>query len=195
MEKPSGFRSGRSYLATSILCSRMWPWAGNSPRGSAIAADGLLSHIVGFGHQVGSVHVGGVPERRQRGFLWVQLGPLGGLLISSGPSGSESGWRRHPWLRDWVESGLTMDLTVLDFFLMVVAVHLGHLITFRCDNQIFVCKLLISFHNPQWLCSLPGFFVLQDLRCSVLLMAEHMLGLNNNTADALPHFQEPDPGH
>ncbi|XP_054843036.1 uncharacterized protein LOC129334764 isoform X1 [Eublepharis macularius] len=118
---------------------------------------------------------------------------------ASGSTGFGVYFRRHwcaeQWPPDWLASDLVRDLTFLEFFPILVAVHLwgdelaNHSVHFWCDNQAVVHVVNSLTSRSPRVMRLVRSFTLQCLRCNILFKARHVPGSNNGVADALSRQQ------
>ncbi|XP_053143317.1 uncharacterized protein LOC128341176 isoform X1 [Hemicordylus capensis] len=104
-------------------------------------------------------------------------------------------WCAERWPAAWVASGATRDLTFLEFFPIVVAIHLwadlfrNHTVRFWCDNQATVQVINRQTSRSPRVMSLVRAFVLACLSNNILFLTCHVPGVQNGLADALSHFQ------
>ncbi|XP_061470916.1 uncharacterized protein LOC133379514 isoform X1 [Rhineura floridana] len=104
-------------------------------------------------------------------------------------------WCHGSWPETWVQEGLVRDLTLLEFFPIVVAVYLwpdrlrDTTVHFWCDNlsTVHVINSLTS-KNPR-VVHLVHAFVLHCLQFNILFLARHVPGIDNGIADALSRNQ------
>ncbi|XP_061466237.1 uncharacterized protein LOC133377049 [Rhineura floridana] len=104
-------------------------------------------------------------------------------------------WCHGSWPQGWTLAGLTRDLTFLEFFPIVVAVHLwpdklcNSSVHFWCDNLPTVHVInTLSSRNPNVMLLVRA-FVLQCLRYNIQFLARHVPGIDNSIADALSRNQ------
>ncbi|XP_053164753.1 uncharacterized protein LOC128350441 isoform X1 [Hemicordylus capensis] len=104
-------------------------------------------------------------------------------------------WCYGCWPVGWERAGITRDLTFLELFPIVVAVHLwagefsNSTVQFWCDNQAVVQVVNSQTSRSPRVMGLVRAFVLQCLRANILFVARHVPGLQNDIADALSRFQ------
>ncbi|XP_053143522.1 uncharacterized protein LOC128341261 [Hemicordylus capensis] len=104
-------------------------------------------------------------------------------------------WCAAPWPRDWFERGVTRDLTFLELFPIVVAVHIwaeefaDSSVRFWCDNQAVVQVVNSQSSRSPRVMVLVRALVLQCLRANILFRSRHVPGIRNDIADALSRFQ------
>ncbi|XP_061488169.1 uncharacterized protein LOC133387438 [Rhineura floridana] len=124
------------------------------------------------------------------------------LQVCSDASGScgfgvifHDSWCHGSWPQSWAQSGLTRDLTFLEFFPIVVAVHLwpdklgNSSVHFWCDNLPTVHVInTLSSRNPNVM-HLVRVFVPQCLHYNIQFLARHVPGIDNSIADALSRNQ------
>lgn len=105
-------------------------------------------------------------------------------------------WCSEHWPANWVMSDVIRDLTFLELFPLVVAVHIwaehfkNATICFWCDNQAVVHIINGQTSKSPRVMRLVRAFVLQCLRINTLISVRHVPGLENGVADALSRFQE-----
>lgn len=105
-------------------------------------------------------------------------------------------WCAQPWPDTWLESDIIRDLTFLELFPLVVAVHIwankfcNATVRFWCDNQAVVHVVNRQTSRSVKVMRLVRAFVLQCLRINALFIVQHVPGLQNGVADALSRFQE-----
>ncbi|XP_077779111.1 uncharacterized protein LOC144326428 [Podarcis muralis] len=106
-------------------------------------------------------------------------------------------WCAQRWPSAWQGQAITRDLTFLEFFPIVVAVHIwteefrDHRVCFRTDNLAVVNILARQSSRSARVSSLLRAFVLRCLEYNILFSAKFVPGANNDIADALSRFQIP----
>ncbi|XP_060127970.1 uncharacterized protein LOC132591759 [Zootoca vivipara] len=104
-------------------------------------------------------------------------------------------WCAQRWPPAWQGTAITRDLTFLEFFPIVVAVHLwvedfrDHRICFWSDNHAVVDVLAKQSSRSPRVSALLRAVVLQCLRFNIAFTARFIPGLSNDIADALSRFQ------
>nr|XP_034994623.1 uncharacterized protein LOC118096659 [Zootoca vivipara] len=104
-------------------------------------------------------------------------------------------WCAQPWPASWHASEVTRDLTFLEFFPIVVAVHLwaeefrNRRVCFRTDNQAVVSVMSRQSSRSTRVSALLRAFVLRSLELNLHFTAKFVPGVNNDIADALSRFQ------
>lgn len=104
-------------------------------------------------------------------------------------------WCAEPWPQAWCGEAITRDLTFLEFFPIVVAVHLwvehfkDHRVCFWSDNQAVVTVLAKQSSRSSRVSALLRVFVLHCLRFNIVFSARFVPGISNEIADALSRFQ------
>ncbi|XP_053105446.1 uncharacterized protein LOC128324664 isoform X1 [Hemicordylus capensis] len=105
-------------------------------------------------------------------------------------------WCASRWPPAWIEMGVTRDMTFLEFFPIVVAVHIwardfeDRAVQFWCDNMATVQVINSGTSRSPRVMRLVRCFTLQCLRHNILFAARHVPGLDNSIADALSRMQE-----
>ncbi|XP_053164950.1 uncharacterized protein LOC128350575 [Hemicordylus capensis] len=100
-------------------------------------------------------------------------------------------WCAEHWPQDWAERGITRDLTFLELFPIVVAVHIwadqfrNSAVRFWCNN--FATVQVVNRQTSKSL-RVMG-LVLALVRNNILFTAQHVPGAQNDLTDALSHFQ------
>ncbi|XP_053161001.1 uncharacterized protein LOC128349104 [Hemicordylus capensis] len=104
-------------------------------------------------------------------------------------------WCAERWPAAWVASVVTKDLTFLEFFPIVVAIHLwadlfrDKTVHFWCDNQATVQVIDRQTSRSPRVMILVRAFVLACLHNNIQFLACHVPGVQNSLADALSRFQ------
>ncbi|XP_077787077.1 uncharacterized protein LOC144328297 [Podarcis muralis] len=104
-------------------------------------------------------------------------------------------WCAQHWPASWQGKPILRDLTFLEFFPIVVAIHLwedqfrNHRICFWTDNLAVVSVLNKQSSRSPRVASLLRYFVLSCLRLNLHASAKFVPGIDNNIADALSRFQ------
>ncbi|XP_077790723.1 uncharacterized protein LOC144328926 [Podarcis muralis] len=104
-------------------------------------------------------------------------------------------WCAQHWPASWQGKPILRDLTFLEFFPIVVAIHLwedqfrNHRICFWTDNLAVVSVLNKQSSRSPRVASLLRYFVLSCLRLNLHASAKFIPGIDNNIADALSRFQ------
>lgn len=104
-------------------------------------------------------------------------------------------WCQASWPKDWHDSGITHDITVLELFPIVVAMFIWGLelrnkkIRFNCDNiaVVHIINKLSSKSEP--VMCLVRILTLRCLQLNVLVKARHVEGAKNSICDALSRLQ------
>lgn len=103
---------------------------------------------------------------------------------------------RRVLARVLVQQYVTADLTFLELFSLVVAVHIwadhfhNSKICFWCDNQVVVHVVNRQSFKSVRVMHLVRAFVLQGLRINALFLVKRVPGVQNGVANALFRFQE-----
>jgi hypothetical protein len=106
-----------------------------------------------------------------------------------------SQWAMGTWPQSWHDMGLTDDITILEYFPILVAVHIWgkHLVNkqvlFKSDNQAVVNIINSQTSKSEKVMVLVRAFTLQCLRCNIVFRAEHVPGTSNLIADSLSRLQ------
>ena len=104
-------------------------------------------------------------------------------------------WCQEKWPSDWVQKGLTKNITLLELFPIVVAtVVYGNYMTnrkirFHCDNMAAVCVLNSMSSKSRQVLALLRILTMQGIFNNCLVKADHIDGCKNDVADALSRFQ------
>lgn len=104
-------------------------------------------------------------------------------------------WVNGVWPDLWHQTGLTKDITVLEFFPILVsvciwAVHLNNKkILFKCDNLSVVHILNTQTSKSEQIMVMVRALTLKCLQHNIVLKAEHIPGYTNNITDSLSRFQ------
>ena len=104
-------------------------------------------------------------------------------------------WLSSPWPADWVQEGRLSDITLLEFFPILVSIVIwGHQlrnkkVLFRCDNQSVVHVLNTQTSKSADLMVLVRALTLKCLQLNLSVKAEHIPGTQNGIADSLSRLQ------
>nr|XP_034965330.1 uncharacterized protein LOC118082278 isoform X1 [Zootoca vivipara] len=104
-------------------------------------------------------------------------------------------WCAQHWPPEWRGKPLIRDLTFLEFFPIVVAVHLwadefkNRRVCFWTDNQAVVNVLSRQSSRSPRVSALLRAFVLLCLQLNIYFSAKFVPGVDNDIADALSRFQ------
>ncbi|XP_053098810.1 uncharacterized protein LOC128322103 isoform X1 [Hemicordylus capensis] len=104
-------------------------------------------------------------------------------------------WCSARWPMEWVRRGIARDLTFLELFPIVVAMHIwsaefaNSSVLFWCDNLAVVQIVNTQTSQSPRVMGLVRALVLQCLRANILFRSRHVLGIRNDIADALSRFQ------
>ena len=99
------------------------------------------------------------------------------------------------WPIRWHESGLTKDITILEFFPLLVAIHIwgtdlrNKKVLFRCDNQAVVNIVNRQTSKSDKVMVLVRAFTLHCLRLNIVFKAEYLPGKMNCVTDSLSRLQ------
>jgi hypothetical protein len=120
---------------------------------------------------------------------------------SSGAKGNGLGiyfkghWANAAWPDAWFAEGLTNDITLLEYFPILVAVYIwgsqlkNKMILFHCDNESVVQVINRQSSKSAKLMVLVRELTLKCLQFNLVLRAEHIPGVKNGVADSLSRFQ------
>ena len=120
-------------------------------------------------------------------------------LFTDSSGGSERGfgiyfkgkWAQSCWPSDWEKMGILQDITFLELFPVVVAMHLwGHQLQnkklmFNIDNKAVVTIVNKKSSKSPRVMNLVRKLVLITLKYNILLKAQHISGSLNKIADSL----------
>lgn len=104
-------------------------------------------------------------------------------------------WSNAPWPSNWVISGLTSDITVLELFPLVVALYIwgddlrNKKILFHCDNSAVVYAINSMTSKSDNVMTLLRAFTLKCLQLNIVAKAKHIVGASNIVTDSLSRFQ------
>ncbi len=104
-------------------------------------------------------------------------------------------WAYSAWPLDWSQRGITSDITVLEWFPILVAVTLwgselqNKKLLFHCDNQAVVHIINTQSSKSKSVMVVVRELVLRCLQFNLTLKSEHIPGSKNSLADALSRFQ------
>ena len=104
-------------------------------------------------------------------------------------------WICAPWPATWVEEDRLRDITLLEFFPILVAVYIwgdqlkNKKVLFKCDNKSVVQVINRQTSKSSELMVLVRALTLKCLQLNLILKAEHIPGVHNNIADSLSRFQ------
>lgn len=104
-------------------------------------------------------------------------------------------WTYAAWPQSWLELGITNDITVLELFPLVVALHIwgeelrNKKICFRCDNIAVVHIVNTMTSKSDRIMVLLRALTLVCLRLNIVVKATHVSGVKNKLADALSRLQ------
>ena len=106
-----------------------------------------------------------------------------------------SQWTIGIWPQEWHDNGLTSDITILEYFPILVAVHIwgrqlaNKKVLFKCDNQAVVNIINNQTSKSDRVMVLVRAFMLQWLKLNIVFMAEHVPGSKNLITDSLSRLQ------
>ena len=106
-----------------------------------------------------------------------------------------SQWTIGIWPQYWHDSGLTSDITILEFYPILVAVHVwgrqlaNKKVLFKCDNQAVVNIINNQTSKSDRVMVLVRAFTLQCLKLNIVFRAEHVPGSKNLITDSLSRLQ------
>jgi len=104
-------------------------------------------------------------------------------------------WTHARWPNEWHESGLTANICLLEFFPLLVAIHIwgqelrNKKIIFYSDNVAVVQAVNSMTSKSEDMMVLLRSFTLQCLHFNLLAKAAHIPGSNNCITDSLSRFQ------
>ncbi|XP_060079761.1 uncharacterized protein LOC132559161 [Ylistrum balloti] len=104
-------------------------------------------------------------------------------------------WAYGVWPELWFELGYTRDITVLEFFPLVVAVYIwgdrlqNKKIIFRSDNQSVVAIVNKMTTKSPVVLAMLRLFVLRCIYFNIVFKAEHIPGCCNVITDSLSRLQ------
>lgn len=104
-------------------------------------------------------------------------------------------WTYAAWPESWFDLGITDDITVLELFPLLVAVHIwgeklrNKKICFRCDNIAVVHIVNTMTSKSDRVMVILRAFTLLCLKLNVIVRSAHVSGVFNNLADALSRLQ------
>lgn len=102
-------------------------------------------------------------------------------------------WCAEEWPREWLESEIVRDLTFLEFFPLLVALHIwggdlaNRTVHFWSDNLAVVQVVNTLTSKSPRVMGLVREFTLLCLCFNILFLARHVPGVSNDVADALSH--------
>lgn len=106
-------------------------------------------------------------------------------------------WTCAVWPESWVLQGLTKDITLLEYFPILVSIVVwgdslrNKKVLFRCDNQSVVQVVNRQTSKSPELMVLVRELTLRCLKLNLALKAEHIPGACNGIADSLSRLQIP----
>ena len=104
-------------------------------------------------------------------------------------------WTYAKWPLQWYTSGITDDITTLELFPILVALHVwgdklkNKKIRFMCDNMAVVNILNSMTSKSGNVMTLVRRITLLCLEYNMVIKANHIQGVKNNLCDALSRFQ------
>ena len=104
-------------------------------------------------------------------------------------------WTYSAWAAHWRERGITSDITVLEFFPLLVSLYIwgeklrNKKILFRCDNSAVVHIINSSTSKSKMVMVLLRAFTLKCLNLNIAFKASHIAGISNVLTDALSRLQ------
>lgn len=104
-------------------------------------------------------------------------------------------WISAAWPDDWFTDGITDDITVLEIFPLLVALHIwgneleNKKVTFRCDNMSVVCVINAMSSKSDNIMTILRAFTLKCLELNIVAKANHIQGKNNVLSDSLSRLQ------
>lgn len=102
---------------------------------------------------------------------------------------------RGSWPTAWVDQGITADITVLELFPLLVALHVwgeqlrNRKILFRVDNIAVVHIVNHMTSKSDRVMTILRAFTLQCLQLNVVVKAQHVSARLNQICDAISRFQ------
>ena len=107
----------------------------------------------------------------------------------------DGNWTYSTWPAQWREREITSDITVLEFFPLLVSLYIwGELlrnkkILFRCDNSAVVHIINTRTSKSKMVMILLRDFTLKCLNLNIAFKASHIAGTSNVLTDALSRLQ------
>jgi hypothetical protein len=107
----------------------------------------------------------------------------------------QGSWICKPWPKEWHDRGYTKDITLLEYFPILVAIYVwgdrlrNKKVLFYCDNKSVVQVINTQTSKSADLMSLVRALTLKCLKLNLVLKAEHIPGTENNIADSLSRLQ------
>ena len=104
-------------------------------------------------------------------------------------------WTCGKWPVAWHLQGLTADITLLEYFPILVAIYIwgdqlrNKKVNLRCDNASVVSIINTQTSKSQKIMVLVRALTLKCLEFNLVLKAEHIAGVKNDIADSLSRFQ------
>ncbi len=120
---------------------------------------------------------------------------------SSGAQGNGFGavfqdqWAYGIWPLSWHDRGFTSDITLLEYFPILVAIHIwgdslrNKKVLFRSDNQAVVHILNTQTSKAKQVMVLVRALTLECLKLNLVVKAEHIPGAKNKLSDCLSRLQ------
>ncbi|MCG7866997.1 MAG: hypothetical protein JAY74_11590 [Candidatus Thiodiazotropha taylori] len=104
-------------------------------------------------------------------------------------------WAYGPWPQSWSEQGILGDITALELFPLLVALHIwgealrNKKILFRVDNLAVVHIVNSKTSKSDRVMTILRTFTLQCLHLNIAVRAQHISSAANNIADSLSRFR------
>ncbi len=104
-------------------------------------------------------------------------------------------WSFGVWPADWHKAGLTSDITVLEYFPILVAIHIwgdelrNKKVLFKCDNSAVVHIINTQTCKSDRVMVMVRLLTLKCLQLNLVIKAEHVPGSSNVLADSLSRLQ------
>jgi len=104
-------------------------------------------------------------------------------------------WCSAAWPEQWHTEGITSDITVLELFPILVALHIwgedlkNKKILFHCDNQSVVQILNSMSSRSDNVMTLLRMITMLCMKRNMAIKAEHLPGTSNEISDALSRLQ------
>ena len=104
-------------------------------------------------------------------------------------------WTFGIWPKQWHTMGITKDITLLEFFPLLVAILIwgeviqNKKILFKCDNQSVVNIVNNQSSKSDKIMVLVRAFTLHCLKWNIMFKAEYVPGIDNTLADSLSRLQ------